>query len=102
MAKLLDPKGKYFSDRIISRDDGTVRHKKSLDVVMGNEEAVFFVDESKIVWPKNHGAKKYITSLLQAANSLRKIPSLLPDESESDGALSTVLNVLKRTLGILF
>lgn len=39
MAKLLDPKGKYFSDRIISRDDRTVRHKKNLDVFDGKRRS---------------------------------------------------------------
>ncbi|EFH66075.1 hypothetical protein ARALYDRAFT_888325 [Arabidopsis lyrata subsp. lyrata] len=94
--KLLDPKGKYFSDRIISRDDGTVRHKKSLDV-MGNEEAVLFVDESKIVWQKKYG--EFFAS---SCKQFKEDSKLLPDESESDGALSTVLNVLKQTHGILF
>jgi len=49
MAKLLDPKGEYFGDRVISRDDGTVRHEKSLDVVLGQESAVLILDDTENV-----------------------------------------------------
>ena len=49
MAKLLDPKGEYFGERIISRDDGTVRHQKSLDVVLGQEKAVLILDDTENV-----------------------------------------------------
>ncbi|PQM35651.1 hypothetical protein Pyn_21837 [Prunus yedoensis var. nudiflora] len=34
MAKLLDPRKEYFGDRVISRDDGTQKHQKGLDVVL--------------------------------------------------------------------
>lgn len=49
MASLLDPKREYFVDRIISRDDGTQRHKKGLDVVLGHESAVLILDDSEHV-----------------------------------------------------
>ena len=49
MAKLLDPKGEYFGERIISRDDGTVKHQKSLDVVLGQEKAVLILDDTENV-----------------------------------------------------
>lgn len=49
MAKLLDPKREYFGDRIISRDDGTARHQKSLDVVLGQESSVLILDDTENV-----------------------------------------------------
>ena len=49
MAKLLDPKGEYFGERIISRDDGTMKHQKSLDVVLGQEKAVLILDDTENV-----------------------------------------------------
>lgn len=49
MAKLLDPRREYFGDRIISRDDGTVKHQKGLDVVLGQESAVLILDDTENV-----------------------------------------------------
>jgi RNA polymerase II C-terminal domain phosphatase-like 3/4 len=42
MAKLLDPQREYFSARVISRDDGTHKHQKGLDVVLGQESVGTF------------------------------------------------------------
>lgn len=49
MAKLLDPRREYFGDRIISRDDGTLKHQKGLDVVLGQESAVLILDDTENV-----------------------------------------------------
>lgn len=49
MAKLLDPKKEYFGDRIISRDDGTLKHQKGLDVVLGQDNAVLILDDTENV-----------------------------------------------------
>lgn len=49
MAKLLDPGGMYFSNRVISRDDGTQRHEKGLDVVLGHENAIVILDDTENV-----------------------------------------------------
>lgn len=46
MAKLLDPTGMYFGDRIISQSDCTKRHQKGLDVVVGAENAVLILDDT--------------------------------------------------------
>lgn len=46
MAKLLDPTGMYFGDRIISQSDSTKRHQKGLDVVVGAENAVLILDDT--------------------------------------------------------
>lgn len=49
MAKLLDPKREYFSSKVISRDDGTQKHQKGLDVVLGHESAVLILDDTENV-----------------------------------------------------
>lgn len=49
MAKLLDPKREYFHERVISRDDGTQRHQKGLDVVLGQENCVLILDDTEQV-----------------------------------------------------
>lgn len=49
MAKLLDPGREYFNAKVISRDDGTQRHQKGLDVVLGQESAVLILDDTENV-----------------------------------------------------
>lgn len=49
MAKLLDPGDQFFSGRIISRDDGTQKHQKDLDVVLAEESAVLILDDTENV-----------------------------------------------------
>ncbi|KAJ0089878.1 hypothetical protein Patl1_14497 [Pistacia atlantica] len=49
MAQLLDPSRVYFGTRVISRDDGTQRHEKGLDVVLGHENAVVILDDTENV-----------------------------------------------------
>ncbi|KAL1222800.1 RNA polymerase II C-terminal domain phosphatase-like 4 [Cardamine amara subsp. amara] len=110
MAKLLDPRGVYFSDRIISRDDGTLRDKKSLDVVLGDEEAVLIVDDSKNIWSKKHEGNLieieryhfFASSCKQFKQDFKSLSEIKMDESESDGPLSTVLKVLKQTHRLYF
>ncbi|OMO80480.1 NLI interacting factor [Corchorus olitorius] len=47
MAKLLDPQGEYFNGRVISRDEGTQKDQKGLDVILGQETAVLKSDETE-------------------------------------------------------
>ena len=49
MAKLLDPQREYFRNKVISRDDGTERHQKGLDIVLGHEGAVLILDDTENV-----------------------------------------------------
>ncbi|CAN0838395.1 RNA polymerase II C-terminal domain phosphatase-like 4 [Linum grandiflorum] len=49
MANLLDPGKEYFDAKVISRDDGTQRHQKGLDVVLGKESAVLILDDTENV-----------------------------------------------------
>jgi RNA polymerase II C-terminal domain phosphatase-like 3/4 len=51
MAKLLDPQGEYFNAKVISRDDGTQKHQKGLDIVLGQESAVLILDDTEHVSP---------------------------------------------------
>ena len=50
MADLLDPRREYFGERVISRDDGTQRHQKGLDIVLGQESAVLILDDTENVF----------------------------------------------------
>lgn len=49
MARLLDPTGRLFGDRIISQLDSTKRNTKDLDVVLGAESAVVILDDTEMV-----------------------------------------------------
>ncbi|KAI3990669.1 hypothetical protein MKX01_022969 [Papaver californicum] len=73
MARLLDPGKIYFDSRVISQADCTQKHQKGLDVLLGAESAVIILDDAEY-----------------------------RDESEPDGALATVLEVLKRIHQLFF
>lgn len=49
MAKLLDPEDIYFTSRIIARGDNTQKNRKSLDVVLGKENAIVILDDTEEV-----------------------------------------------------
>ncbi|CAN8301462.1 unnamed protein product [Cochlearia groenlandica] len=109
MAKLLDPKGEYFGDRIISRDDGTVKHQKSLDVVLGQESSVLILDDTENAWPSHKDnlivIERYhffASSCKQFDHKYQSLSQLKSDESEPDGLLATILKVLKQTHGLFF
>ncbi|XP_061356676.1 RNA polymerase II C-terminal domain phosphatase-like 4 isoform X2 [Gastrolobium bilobum] len=80
MAKLLDPQGEYFNAKVISRDDGTQKHQKGLDVVLGQDSAVLILDDTE------H----------QFGFNCKSLAELKSDEDETDGALSKILKVLKQ------
>ncbi|ESQ42594.1 hypothetical protein EUTSA_v10013455mg [Eutrema salsugineum] len=109
MAELLDPKGEYFSGRIISRDDGTVKHQKSLDVVLGQESSVLILDDTENAWPSHKDnlivIERYhffASSCRQFEHKYQSLSQLKSDESEPDGVLATVLKVLKQTHSLFF
>ncbi|KAL2328361.1 hypothetical protein Fmac_021788 [Flemingia macrophylla] len=79
MAKLLDPQGEYFNSKVISRDDGTQKHQKGLDVVLGQESAVLILDDTE-----------------HFGFSCKSLAELKSDENETDGALAKILHVLKQ------
>lgn len=49
MAKLLDLRKEYFGDKVVSCDDGTQKHKKSLCIVLGQQYAVSILDDTENV-----------------------------------------------------
>ncbi|XP_061356677.1 RNA polymerase II C-terminal domain phosphatase-like 4 isoform X3 [Gastrolobium bilobum] len=79
MAKLLDPQGEYFNAKVISRDDGTQKHQKGLDVVLGQDSAVLILDDTE-----------------HFGFNCKSLAELKSDEDETDGALSKILKVLKQ------
>ncbi|KAG7037160.1 RNA polymerase II C-terminal domain phosphatase-like 4 [Cucurbita argyrosperma subsp. argyrosperma] len=139
MAKLLDPKREYFSSKVISRDDGTQKHQKGLDVVLGHESAVLILDDTENIlmlnWGTFYGAWNidfvifgllnyllinmelniawtkhkenlilmeryhfFASSCHQFGFNCKSLSELKSDESETDGALATILKVLKQEL----
>ncbi|XP_010265619.1 PREDICTED: RNA polymerase II C-terminal domain phosphatase-like 4 isoform X2 [Nelumbo nucifera] len=109
IAKLLDPGGVYFSSRVISQDNCTQRHQKGLDVVLGAESAVVILDDTEIVWQKHREnlilMERYhyfSSSCRQFGFSAKSLSELKRDECESEGALATVLKVLKRIHEMFF
>ncbi|KAL9326091.1 hypothetical protein ACSQ67_006736 [Phaseolus vulgaris] len=79
MAKLLDPRGVYFNAKVISRDDGTQKHQKGLDVVLGQESAVLILDDTE-----------------HFGFNCKSLAELRNDEDETDGALAKILKVLRQ------
>ncbi|KAK4257542.1 hypothetical protein QN277_007116 [Acacia crassicarpa] len=109
MAKLLDPKGEYFHSKVISRDDGTQKHQKGLDIVLGQESAVLILDDTENAWMKHKDnvilMERYhffSSSCRQFGFNCQSPAESKSDECESDGALSRILNVLKQAHHIFF
>ncbi|KAK4594549.1 hypothetical protein RGQ29_018290 [Quercus rubra] len=109
MIELLDPQREYFSGRVISRDDRTQKNKKDLDIFLGHESAVLILDDTEAVWQKNKEnlivMERYFffaSSCCQFRFNCKSLAELKRDESETDGALATVLKVLKRIHNMFF
>ncbi|EOY32064.1 hypothetical protein QUC31_019560 [Theobroma cacao] len=109
MAKLLDPRREYFSDRVISRDDGTQKHQKGLDVVLGQESAVVILDDTENAWMKHKDnlilMERYhyfASSCHQFGYKCKSLSQLKSDESEPDGALASVLKALRQIHHMFF
>ncbi|XP_027939609.1 RNA polymerase II C-terminal domain phosphatase-like 4 isoform X1 [Vigna unguiculata] len=103
MAKLLDPQGEYFNAKVISRDDGTQKHQKGLDVVLGQESAVLILDDTEHAWVKHKDnlilMERYhffASSCRQFGFNCKSLAELRNDEDETDGALAKILKVLKQ------
>ncbi|XP_073220139.1 RNA polymerase II C-terminal domain phosphatase-like 4 isoform X2 [Cicer arietinum] len=103
MAKLLDPKKEYFNAKVISRDDGTQKHQKGLDIVLGQESAVLILDDTENAWMKHKNnlilMERYhffASSCRQFGFNCRSLAETKSDENETDGALARILKVLKQ------
>ncbi|KAB2633185.1 RNA polymerase II C-terminal domain phosphatase-like 4 [Pyrus ussuriensis x Pyrus communis] len=103
MAKLLDPRKEYFSDRVISCEDAIKRHQKGLDIVLGQENAVLILDDKEDAWTKHNSnlilIEKYHffrSSSDKGGFKCKSLSELKSDESETEGALAAALDVLKQ------
>uniref|UniRef100_A0ACD5U3K3 Uncharacterized protein n=1 Tax=Avena sativa TaxID=4498 RepID=A0ACD5U3K3_AVESA len=103
IAKLLDPGNIYFGSKVISNSDCTQRHQKGLDVVLGAESTAVILDDTEHVWQKHkenlilmERYHYFASSCRQFGFSDKSLSELMQDERESDGALATILHVLKR------
>ncbi|KAL8502525.1 hypothetical protein ACS0TY_021605 [Phlomoides rotata] len=109
MAKLLDPGDIYFNSKIIAQGDSTQRHQKGLDVVLGQESAVLILDDTEVVWAKHKEnlilMERYhffASSCKNFGFNCKSLSELKTDESETDGALLTVLKILQRVHSLFF
>ncbi|ONK63902.1 uncharacterized protein A4U43_C07F20100 [Asparagus officinalis] len=109
MAKILDPDKVYFDTRVISQADSTKRHQKGLDVVLGAENLVVILDDTEFVWQRHREnlilMERYhffTSSCRQYGFNARSLSESKQDEREADGALSIILNVLKRAHQMFF
>lgn len=109
IAKLLDPSNIYFPSKVISNSDCTQRHQKGLDVILGAESVAVILDDTEYVWQKHKEnlilMERYhffASSCRQFGFGVRSLSESLQDERESDGALATVLDVLKRIHATFF
>eukprot|EP01018_Ginkgo_biloba_P011342 Gb_31475 [translate_table: standard] len=108
MAKVLDPTGKLFAGRIISKGDEAdskdvydkPSKSKDLDGVLGMESAVVIIDDSENVWPHHRQNLILVERYTYFPCSRHRFgllgPSLLDvdcDERPEDGTLATSLVV---------
>lgn len=102
MAKLLDPKKVYFNSKVISYDDSVEEHQKGLDLILGAESIIMILDDTHRVWERHKEnlilMKRYhffTASYCKFHINAKSGGELKNDESESDGALATILEILK-------
>ncbi|CAH9088280.1 unnamed protein product [Cuscuta europaea] len=109
MAKLLDPRGVYFHSKVIAQGDSTQRHQKGLDIVLGQESSVLILDDTEAVWGKHREnlivVERYhffASSCKQFGFNCKSLSQRKVDESEEEGALVTILRILKQIHTIFF
>ncbi|XP_023902307.1 RNA polymerase II C-terminal domain phosphatase-like 4 [Quercus suber] len=110
VARLLDPDGDYFLSRIITRDERPGCDKKCLDEVLGHENVVLIVDDNRNMWPKHQAnlinIQKYeyfASSYWRARDDRYKsLAEKKIDESETNGPLARILDVLQRIHKLFF
>ncbi|KAF5186853.1 Rna polymerase ii c-terminal domain phosphatase-like [Thalictrum thalictroides] len=92
MVQLLDPQRNYFGHRLISRNDCTEEHGKTLDIVLAAENAVVILDDTESAWKEQKENLIVINKYYYFDTSGSCVS---PSESETDGALAKALTVLK-------
>ncbi|KAJ4712214.1 RNA polymerase II C-terminal domain phosphatase-like 4 [Melia azedarach] len=105
VAKLLDPDSKYFSSRIIAREDFRQKERKNLNLVLGQESGVVILDDTESVWT-DHSENLITASRYDyfkgTAHDGRSYSVDKIDESESNGVLANILRVLKTVHRLYF
>ncbi|XP_010039244.2 RNA polymerase II C-terminal domain phosphatase-like 4 [Eucalyptus grandis] len=96
--KLLDPDGQYFGNRLIAREDCTLKGGKSLDVVLAKESNVLILDDTVVVWPDHAENLIPVEPFYYFSHGSQKRgvqPSIIHNKGEHEGGLVTALRVLK-------
>ncbi|KAL5707503.1 protein-serine/threonine phosphatase [Ranunculus cassubicifolius] len=103
MVKILDPGKRYFGTRVISRDESTRKEKKDLGLVQAPKNRVIILDDRKDVWDKDKENlividryDYFVESRPSTKQHVMSFAELKKDESETDGALARVLEVLRQ------
>ncbi|XP_020573112.1 RNA polymerase II C-terminal domain phosphatase-like 4 isoform X2 [Phalaenopsis equestris] len=109
IAKHLDPENVYFNSKVISQADSTIKYQKGLDVVLGADNLVVILDDTKFVWKRHLENLIWMEKYHFFASSCRlfgvgskSLSQLKQDERDSDGALANILGVLKRAHQMFF
>ncbi|CAI9278610.1 unnamed protein product [Lactuca saligna] len=111
MVNLIDPKKVYFDSRVIALTDCPKTHHKTLDVVLVQETAILILDDTERVWGKKDKENLILMEryhfFASSCKELRckgykSLSELKLDESEVDGALARILQVLKRIHHMFF
>lgn len=87
---------------MIAQEDSTRRHQKALDVFPGQESAVLILGDTKAVWVDHNKedvieTERYIffgSSCHPFGLRCKSLSEFRKDESETDGALASILRVL--------
>ncbi|XP_026445482.1 RNA polymerase II C-terminal domain phosphatase-like 4 isoform X2 [Papaver somniferum] len=100
VVRLIDPKSVYFKNKVISKDDSTVRNRKNLDVVLGaNATNTVIIDDTESVWKEHKDNIIRINKFnyFSSRNGGGYRLNMDNDElDEDDGALKRILEVLQR------
>ncbi|VVA97992.1 unnamed protein product [Arabis nemorensis] len=95
--ELIDPKGIYFGNRVITRTESP--ELKTLDLVLADERGVVIVDDRRDVWTCHHHSnlvKIHEYKYFRVDDyKQRSLSEKRRDESENNGALAFVLKLLK-------
>ncbi|KAH9657535.1 RNA polymerase II C-terminal domain phosphatase-like 4 [Citrus sinensis] len=105
--KLLDPDSKYFSSRIIAREDFNGKDRKDLDLVLGQERGIVILDDTESVWSDRTEnlivvAKYDYFRDKELKGDHKSYSETQTDESENEGVLTNVLRVLKTIHRLFF
>ncbi|KAK2636873.1 hypothetical protein Ddye_031665 [Dipteronia dyeriana] len=105
VATFLDPEGKYFDSRCISREDFKEKSKKNLELVLGREDRTIIIDDTKSVWSDhldNLITVQEYNYFTDYHHNCKSYVEMKTDEIESEGELQNVLEVLRRIHGLFF